>query len=136
MNRKRSRQAEVGPSGIPRGTGLAEVKPGSRVLNWDKFILGLKKTTKEFIENVLENIIESIVVTSLEGRLVFFNKFSEEMFEYRAVEVLNRHIVVLGAREPDVLGHIRQKQVLSRRNHSKDQRGTTVPRARPLRAAP
>ena len=110
MNRKRSRQAGVGPSGIPRATGLAEVRPGSRVLNWDRFILGLKKTTKEFIENVLENIIESIVVTSLEGRLVFFNKFSEEMFEYRAEEVLNRHIVVLGAREPDVLGHIRQNK--------------------------
>ncbi len=41
-----------------------------------QFILGLKKTTKEFIENVLENIIESIVMTNIDGRLVFFNTFS------------------------------------------------------------
>jgi PAS domain-containing protein len=57
---------------------------GSGTLDWDRFILGLKKTTKEFIENVLENIIESIVVTNLEGRLIFFNRFSEELFGYRA----------------------------------------------------
>lgn len=84
-------------------------KRGARIrepINWDQFILGIKKTTKEFIENVLGNIIESIVVANLDGRLVFFNKYSEEMFGYRADEVLNRHIVVLGAKEPDVLGHI------------------------------
>ncbi len=79
-------------------------------LNWDGFILGLRKTTKEFIENVLENIIESIVVANLEGRLVYFNTFSEEMFGYEAHEVLNRHIAILGATEPDVLGHIRQNR--------------------------
>jgi hypothetical protein len=26
-------------------------------INWDQLILGMKRTTKEFIENVLENII-------------------------------------------------------------------------------
>ncbi len=77
-------------------------------INWDQFILGMKRSTKEFIENVLENIIESIVVANLEGYLIFFNRFSEEMFGYRAGEVLNRHIVILGAREPDVLGTIRK----------------------------
>jgi len=79
-------------------------------LNWDEFILGLKKTTKEFIENVLENIIESIVMTNIDGRLVFFNTFSEEMFGYRAEEVLNRHIAVLGATDPDVIGEIRRNR--------------------------
>ena len=69
-------------------------------INWDRLILGMKKTTKEFIENVLENIIESIVITNLDGYLVFFNKYSEEMFGYRADEVLNRHIVILGAKDP------------------------------------
>jgi len=57
---------------------------------------------------VLENIIESIVITNLDGYLVLFNRYSEEMFGYRAEEVLNRHIVKLGAKEPDVLGHIRR----------------------------
>jgi PAS domain S-box-containing protein len=88
----------------------ADSEPGSGSLNWDRFILGLKKTTKEFIDNVLENIIESIVVTNVEGRIISFNKFSEEIFGYRAHEVLNRHIVVLGASEPDVLGHIRRNE--------------------------
>ncbi len=82
-------------------------------IHWEQFILGMKKTTKAFIENVLENIIESIVVTNLRGDLIFFNRFSEQLFEYKAEEVLNRHIVVLGAREPDVLGAIRQGQTFS-----------------------
>jgi PAS domain S-box-containing protein len=97
-------------SGIGREFRGDHAMVGPRLLSWDKFILDLKKTTKEFIENVLENIIESIVVTNLEGHLIFFNKFSEEMFEYSADEVLNRHIAVLGAIEPDVLGHIRQNR--------------------------
>lgn len=84
------------------------IDPGT--INWDQFILGMRKTTKEFIENVLENIIESIVITNLDGYLVFFNKYSEEMFGYRADEVLNRHIVILGAKTPDVLDNIRRDE--------------------------
>jgi len=76
-------------------------------INWDQLILGMKKTTKEFVENVLGNIIESIVITTLDGYLVFFNKYSEEMFEFEAREVLNRHIAILGAKTPDVLQQIR-----------------------------
>jgi PAS domain S-box-containing protein len=55
---------------------------------WDHIILGLKRTTKEFVENILENIIESIVVTDLSGRLVLFNRHSQEMFGYSAEEGL------------------------------------------------
>jgi len=75
---------------------------------WDHLILDLKKTTKDFLENVLQNIIDSIVVTDLNGRLIFFNKFSEKLFRYRAEEVLGRHIVILGARRPNVLQKIRE----------------------------
>jgi len=82
-------------------------------INWDRLILGMKKTTKEFIENVLENIIESIVITNLDGYLVFFNKYSEEMFGYKADEVLNRHIVILGAKDPDVLSHIQRDETFN-----------------------
>ena len=89
---------------------LALRPDSSSPLNWDRFILGLKKTTKEFIENVLENIIESIVITNVDGKLILFNKFSEEMFGYKAAEVLNRHIAILGATEPDVMGNIRQNK--------------------------
>lgn len=88
-------------------------RQSQRSISWEQFILGMKKTTKEFIENVLENIIESIVITNLNGYLVFFNKYSEEMFGYRAGEVLNRHIVILGALEPDVLGVIRKGQLFN-----------------------
>lgn len=79
-----------------------------RKITWDHLILDLKKTTKDFLENVLQNIINSIIVTDLNGRLIFFNKFSEELFGYRAGEVLGRHIVILGARRPNVLQKIRQ----------------------------
>lgn len=88
----------------------AWASPEQEPINWDRLILGMKKTTKEFIENVLENIIESIIITNLDGYLVFFNKYSEQMFGFKASEVLNRHIAVLGAREPDVLGHIRRNE--------------------------
>ena len=77
-------------------------------ITWDHLILGLKKTTKDFLENVLQNIIDSIVVTDLNGRIIFFNKFSEKLFRYRAEEVLGRHIVILGARRPNVLQRVRQ----------------------------
>lgn len=88
--------------------GIREAQGKDEAINWNQFILGMKRSTKEFIENVLENIIESIVVTNLKGYLIFFNRFSEEMFGYRAEEVLNRHIVILGASEPDVLSTIRK----------------------------
>ncbi|MCP4575365.1 MAG: PAS domain-containing protein [Deltaproteobacteria bacterium] len=82
-------------------------------INWDQLILGMKRTTKEFIENVLENIIESIVITNLDGYLVFFNKYSEEMFGFEAREVLNRHIVILGAKTPHVLQHVHKGQTFN-----------------------
>lgn len=76
-------------------------------ISWDNIILGVRKTTKEFLENVLGNIIESIVITDLNGTLVFFNDLSEELFHYRAHEVIGKHIVVLGIRKPNVLKEIR-----------------------------
>lgn len=94
-------------------TGAEARKRENNAIHWDRLILGMKKTTKEFIENVLENIIESIVVTNLGGYLVFFNRYSEEMFGYTASEVLNRHIVILGAEKPDVLSHIRRNETFN-----------------------
>lgn len=111
-------QTKVFRRGLGMGTGMDNHNPlignppegfsvGEKgAINWDQLILGMKRTTKEFIENVLENIIASIVITNLDGYLVFFNKYSEEMFELEAREVLNRHIVILGAKSPDVLQHI------------------------------
>jgi PAS domain S-box-containing protein len=82
-------------------------------LNWNQLILGMKKTTKEFIENVLENIIESIVITNLDGHLIFFNKYSEKMFGFKAHEVLNHHITILGAKTPDILKQIKNNQTFN-----------------------
>lgn len=110
------------------------IDPGT--INWDQFILGMRKTTKEFIENVLENIIESIVITNLDGYLVFFNKYSEEMFGYRADEVLNRHIVILGAQTPNVLDHIRRDEPFNGEITLKTKEGRRFPayvRCVPLR---
>ena len=94
------------PEGFSEGDGSVSKNSEKGAINWDQLILGMKRTTKEFIENVLENIIESIVITNLDGYLVFFNKYSEQMFEFEAREVLNQHIVILGAKTPDVLQHI------------------------------
>lgn len=82
-------------------------------LNWNHLILGMKKTTKEFIENVLENIIESIVITNLDGYLIFFNRYSEQMFEFKAHEVLNHHIAILSAKTPNILKQIKNNQTFN-----------------------
>ncbi|HSO71618.1 MAG TPA: PAS domain-containing protein, partial [Thermodesulfobacteriota bacterium] len=76
-------------------------------LDWDNIILGLKRTTKDFLETVLENLSESIIVTDLEGKIVYFNKGSEKIFGYQPKEILGKHIVTLGVRRPNVLKAIR-----------------------------
>ncbi len=96
-------------------------------INWDRIILDMKKTTKEFVENVLANIIESIIMTDLDGYLVFFNKHSEEMFGFEAREVLNRHVVILGAVQPDVLGSIRRKETFNGEITLKTKEGVSFP---------
>ncbi len=101
------------PDGVFEGERSVSESRDRGAINWDHLILGMRRTTKEFIENVLENIIESIVITNLDGYLIFFNKYSEEMFEFKAREVLNRHIVLLGAKTPDVLDHIRRDETFN-----------------------
>ena len=122
--------------GFSEGDGSAPKSREKSAINWDQLILGMKRTTKEFIENVLENIIESIVITNLDGYLVFFNKYSEEMFGFEAREVLNRHIAILGAKTPDVLDHIRRDETFNNEITLQTKSGRTFPahvRCVPLR---
>lgn len=76
-------------------------------LDWEKIILGFKRTTRQFLEDIVENISESFIVTDLQGKIVFFNKGSEKLFLYRPEEVISRHIAMLGAIQPNVLEEIR-----------------------------
>jgi PAS domain S-box-containing protein len=76
-------------------------------LDWEKIILGLKRTTKDFLETVVENLSESIIVTDLYGKIVYYNKGSEKIFEYKPEEILGKHIVTLGVKKPNVLQEIR-----------------------------
>lgn len=76
-------------------------------LDWEKIILGFKRTTRQFLEDIVENISESFIVTDLKGKIVFFNKGSEKLFLYRPEEVTGRHIAMLGAIQPNVLAEIR-----------------------------
>lgn len=122
--------------GFSEGDGSVPKSREKSAINWDQLILGMKRTTKEFIENVLENIIESIVITNLDGYLVFFNKYSEEMFGFEAREVLNRHIAILGAKTPDVLDHIRRDETFNNEITLQTKSGRTFPahvRCVPLR---
>ncbi len=77
-------------------------------LVWENIILGLKRTTKDFLETVLENLSESIIVTDLEGKIVYFNKGSEKIFGYPPEEILGRPIITLGVKKPNVLEEIRK----------------------------
>ena len=61
-------------------------------LDWEKIILGFKRTTRKFLEDIVENISESFIVTDLSGKIVFFNKGSEKLFLYKPEEVIGRHV--------------------------------------------
>jgi two-component system NtrC family sensor kinase len=76
-------------------------------LDFENIILGLKRTTKDFLETVVENLSESIIVTDLDGKIVYYNKGSEKIFGYKPEEILGKHIVTLGVKKPNVLEEIR-----------------------------
>ena len=80
-------------------------------LDWENIILGFKRTTREFLESILENTMESIIVTDLDGKIVFFNKGSEKLFQYSPDEVIGSHVALLGARRPNVLAEIRKGNI-------------------------
>ena len=77
-------------------------------LDWENIILGLKRTTKDFLETVVDNLSESIIVTDLDGKIVYFNKGSEKIFGYKPEEILGKHIMTLGVKRPNVLAEIRK----------------------------
>jgi two-component system, NtrC family, sensor kinase len=76
-------------------------------LDWEKIILGFKRTTRQFLEDIVENISESFIVTDLQGKIVFFNKGSEKLFLYKPEEVISKHVAMLGVIQPNVLAEIR-----------------------------
>jgi PAS domain S-box-containing protein len=76
-------------------------------LDWENIILGLKRTTRDFLETVVDNLSESIIVTDLDGKIVYFNKGSEKIFGYRPEEILGKHVITLGVKRPNVLKEIR-----------------------------
>jgi PAS domain S-box-containing protein len=76
-------------------------------LDWEKVILGFKRTTRQFLEDIAENISESFIVTDLQGKIVFFNKGSEGLFYYSPEEIIGRHVATLGAIQPNVLAEVR-----------------------------
>ena len=51
-------------------------KMGKRTINWDRLILGMKKTTKEFIENVLAVVTDISEIQSLKEELFQSEKMS------------------------------------------------------------
>lgn len=77
-------------------------------LDWENIILGLKRTTRDFLETVVDNLNESIIVTDLDGKIVYFNKGSEKIFGYRPEEILGQHVITLGVKRPNVLKEIRK----------------------------
>jgi PAS domain S-box-containing protein len=87
-------------------------EPASRhvgnALDWENIILSFTLTTKDFLESVVENLGESIIVNDLDGRIVYYNKGSEQLFGYRAEEILGKSIITLGVKRPNVLAEIRR----------------------------
>ncbi|MDR3567314.1 MAG: PAS domain S-box protein [Syntrophobacteraceae bacterium] len=77
-------------------------------LDWENIILGFRLTTKDFLETVLGSLSESIIVTDLDGKIVYYNEGSEGLFGYRPEEILVRSIIELGVRKPNVLAEMRK----------------------------
>jgi PAS domain S-box-containing protein len=92
----------------------------TKTLDWENIILGFKRTTQDFLESVVENLSESLIVTDLDGKIVYYNKGSENLFQYKPEEMMGQSIMELGVRKPDVLAEMRKGnafrgEVLSRR---------------------
>jgi PAS domain S-box-containing protein len=51
------------------------------------------KKTKDFLKGIIESSPDSIITTDLEGRITSFNRGAEEIFGYKAGEVLGRSIL-------------------------------------------
>ncbi|HOP46907.1 MAG TPA: sigma 54-interacting transcriptional regulator [Desulfobacteraceae bacterium] len=95
--------------------------------NWKDLILELKKTTRNFLTNIVENINESIIVVSLNGIIIFFNNGSEKEFQYDAKDVLGRHVTILGVKKPNVLAEIRKGNIFRGEVLLKKKNGTQFP---------
>ncbi len=80
----------------------------TRTLDWEDIILGFRRTTKDFLETVVENLSESFVVTDLDGKIVYYNKGSEKLYQYKPEEIRGQNIVTLGVRKPNVLSEMRK----------------------------
>jgi len=72
--------ADVRPKGCSRSSWTIERGLRWRVFGLEHIILGLKRTTRDFLDTVVDNLSESIIVTDLEGKIVYFNKGSEMIF--------------------------------------------------------
>lgn len=73
----------------------------------EEIILGFRRTTHQFLSDIVENLSESFIVTDLKGKIVFFNKGNQALFQYSAKEAIGKHVAFLGAIQPNVLAEIR-----------------------------
>ncbi len=52
-------------------------------------------STKEYLENILENSADIIITTSLEGKIVSFNKGAERILAYKRKEIIGKNVEIL-----------------------------------------
>jgi PAS domain S-box-containing protein len=57
------------------------------------------RKTKEYLQRLVESAPMCIITTDLEGRIVGFNRHAEEVYGYRAEEVLGKHASILQPEE-------------------------------------
>jgi len=57
------------------------------------------KKTKEYLQRLVESAPMCIITTDLQGRIVSFNRHAEEVYGYRAEEVLGKHARILQPEE-------------------------------------
>lgn len=51
--------------------------------------------TRDFLNNILDSSADSIITTSLDGRITFFSRGAEELFGYRAEDMLGKSVLEL-----------------------------------------
>lgn len=73
--------------------------------------LSAKRRFSEFLNEIIENLADSYVVTDLEGKIVYYNSGSKQLFGYEPQEVLGQHITILGVKKPNVIKMIREGKI-------------------------
>ena len=101
----------------PEGIGLEDLRALRLASNL--LAVGIRRSqlgariagAKKYLENILESSLDAIVTTDTKGRITYLSRAAEELFRYRASEVLGQSVFrYLGGREGTKIFNLLKKE--------------------------